>query len=159
MIDLKFKRIINKPVEEVWKCVFDDFAKAHLWAMGTPTCRKGQPDENFDRVCDTETGRLKDTITKVDRDNYMFEFTVEGLPFFVRSVVSTWKLRELSIKQNEINLGTRIEVKPGIGTIAQIPMRLAFKRLYPGLLDDLTTYIETGRPSSRKQEEINRLRQ
>jgi len=92
MIDLKFKRIINKPIEEVWKCVYDDFTSAHQWATGTPTCRKGEPNEEFDRVCNTETGKLKDTITKVDKENYMFEFSVQGLPFFVRSVLSTWKL-------------------------------------------------------------------
>lgn len=155
MIDLKFSRLINKPIQEVWKCVFDDFANAHLWATGTPTCRKGEPNEDFDRVCDTETGRLTDTITNVDYQNYMFEFSVNGLPFFVRSVVSTWKLRQISATQTEIILGPRIEVKPGVGTIAQIPMKLAFKKLYPGLLEDLATYIETGKPSPRKQKEID----
>lgn len=158
MIDLKFKRIINKPIEEVWKCVFDDFTNAHLWATGTPTCRKGEPNEGFDRVCDTETGRLMDTITQVDKENFMFEFSVKGLPFFVRSVVSTWKLRKISATQTEIVLGPRIKVKLGIGTIAQIPMKYAFKKLYPGLLDDLATYIETGKPSLRKQKEIDNNR-
>ena len=158
MIDLKFKRTINKPIEEVWMCVFDDFTNAHKWATGTPTCRKGEPHEDFDRVCDTETGKLIDTLTKVDRENYMFEFSVEGLPFFVRSVVSTWKLRKISAVQTEIVLGPRIEVKPVIGTIAQIPMKIIFKKLYPGLLDDLATYIETGQPSARKQEEILRAK-
>ena len=155
MIDLKFNRIINKPADEVWKCVFDEFTSAHLWAFGTPTCRKGASNEDFDRVCDTETGKLMDTITKVDKENYMFEFSVKGLPFFVRSVVSTWKLRKVSDTQTEIVLGPRIEVKPGIGTIAQFPMKIAFKKLYPGLLDDLATYIETGKPSLRKQKEID----
>lgn len=155
MIDLKFNRIINKPIEEVWTYVFDDFTNAHKWATGTPTCRKGEPHEDFDRVCDTETGKLVDTITNVDHENYRFEFSVEGLPFFVRSVVSTWQLRKISAIQTEIVLGPRIEVKPGIGTIAQIPMKLAFKKLYPGLLDDLVTYVETGQPSPRKQKEID----
>lgn len=154
MIDLKFSRVIHKPIDEVWEVVFEDFTKAHLWATGTPTCRKGEPGEDFDRVCDTETGRLTDTITKVDTGNYMFEFSVQGLPFFVRSVVSTWKLQRISKEQTEIILGPRIDVKPGIGTIAQIPMKYAFKKLYPGLLDDLATYIETGKPSLRKQEEM-----
>lgn len=154
MIDLKFSRTIHKPIGEVWSCVFDDFANAHLWAMGTPTCRKGEPHEDFDRVCDTETGKLVDTITKVDKENYLFEFSVKGLPFFVRSVLSTWKLRSISANETEITLGPRIEVKPGIGTIAQIPMKIAFKKLYPGLLDDLATYIETGEPSTRKKKEM-----
>ena len=134
--------------------VFGDFTNAHKWATGTPTCRKGEPHEDFDRVCNTETGELKDTLIHVDPQNYTFEFSVEGLPFFVRSVVSTWKLRKISATQTEITLGPRIDVKPGIGTIAQIPMKIIFKKLYPGLLDDLAIYIETGQPSPRKQKEI-----
>ena len=155
MIDLKFNRLINKPIDEVWKCVFDDFTNAHKWATGTPTCRKGESHEGFDRVCDTESGKLMDTFTNVDHENYMFEFSVKGLPFFVRSVVSTWKLTKISDSQTEIVLGPKIEVKPGIGTIAQFPMKMIFKRLYPGLLEDLAIYIETGKPSPRKQQEID----
>ncbi len=32
-------------------------------------------------------------------------------------------------------------------------MKMAFNRLYPGLLDDLAIYVETGKPSPRKQNE------
>ncbi len=155
MIDLKFSRNIKKPIGEVWRVVIDEFADAHLWAYGTSSCRKGLPHEDFDRVCETETGKLMDTITKVDHENYVLEFSVKGLPFFVRSVVSTWKLKRISDTQTEIVLGPRIEVKPVIGTLAQIPMKMAFKKLYPGLLDDLAIYIETGRPSPRKQKEMD----
>lgn len=155
MIDLKFNKTINKPIEEVWKFVVDDFANGHLWATGTTSCRKGQPHEDFDRVCETETGKLMDTITKLDNENYLLEFSVKGLPFFVRSVLSTWKLNKISENQTEIILGPKIEVKPGIGTLAQIPMKIVFKKLYPGLMDDLAIYVETGQPSPRKQKELN----
>lgn len=155
MIDLKFSRKINKPINEVWRFVIDDFANGHQWATGTTFCRKGEPHEDFDRLCETETGKLMDTITKVDHENHVLEFSVKGLPFFVRSVLSTWTLRKISETQTEIELGPRIEVKPGIGTLAQIPMKIAFKKLYPGLLDDLVIYVETGNPSPRKQKELN----
>lgn len=154
MIDLKFDTTINKPIEEVWTFVIEEFANSHAWAYGTMSCRKGTESEDFDRVCDTETGRLMDTITKIDDENHVLEFSVKGLPFFVRSVVSTWKLRKLSNTQTEIILGPRIEVMPVIGTLMQIPMKIAFKKLYPGLLDDLATFVETGKPSDRKQQEI-----
>jgi len=155
MIDLKFNRNINKPINEVWEFVVDDFAKGHLWATGTTSCRKGEPHEDFDRICETETGKLMDTITKIDNDNYVLEFTVKGLPFFVSSVLSTWKLNKISDTQTEIVLGPRIEVKPGIGTLAQIPMKIALKKLYPGLLDDMAIYVESGQPSPRKQKEVD----
>ncbi len=154
MIDLKFSRNINKPIGEIWEFVIDDFTKSHRWATGTSNCRKGLPHEDFDRVCETESGKLMDTITKVDNENYVLEFSVKGLPFFVRSVLSSWRLTKISDTQTEITLGPRIEVIPVIGTLAQIPMKIALKKLYPGLMDDLVIYIETGQPSPRKQKEL-----
>ncbi len=155
MLDLKFKRNINKPIDEVWKFVVEEFHNSHEWATGTPSCRKGDASEDFDRICETETGTLMDKITKTDHENHLLEFSVKGLPFFVRSVVSTWKLNEITNTQTEIILGPRIEVMPVIGTIMQIPMKMAFKKLYPGLLDDLAIFIETGKASPRKQKEID----
>lgn len=159
MIDLKFKRAINKPIEEVWKFVIEEFANSHEWAFGTMSCRKGTADEYFDRVCDTESGRLMDTITKVDNENHLLEFSVKGLPFFVRSVVSSWKLHKISDSQTEITLGPQIKVIPVIGTLLQIPMKSALTKIYPGLMDDLVIFVETGKPSPRKQQEIDSNKQ
>ncbi len=41
MIDLKFKGKINKPIDEVWKFVIEEFPYGHKWAYGTISCRKG----------------------------------------------------------------------------------------------------------------------
>ena len=147
MIDIKAKRVINKPIDEVWKFIVEEFPNSHEWAAGTPSCRKGNASEDFDRVCDTESGRLMDKITKIDDENHILQFSVTGLPFFVRSVVSTWELNKISDTQSEITMGPRIEVMPVIGTIMQIPMKMSLQKLYPELLNDLAIYIETGKPS------------
>lgn len=156
MIDIKAKRVINKPIDEVWKFIVEEFPNSHEWAAGTPSCRKGNASEDFDRVCDTESGRLMDKITKIDDENHLLQFSVTGLPFFVRSVVSTWELNKISDTQAEITMGPRIEVMPVIGTIMQIPMKMSLQKLYPELLNDLAIYIETGKPSPRKQKELER---
>ncbi|MFT5823257.1 MAG: hypothetical protein ACI8ZM_004518 [Crocinitomix sp.] len=159
MIEINAKKVINKPINEVWKFVIEEFPNAHKWATGTPSCRKGNATEDFDRVCDTESGKLFDTITKIDEVNHTLQFSVKGLPFFVRSVLATWKLRKISNAQTEITMGPRIEVMPIIGTIIQIPMKKALKKLYPGLLDDLAIYVETGQASPRKQKELDNGKQ
>lgn len=132
MIDLKFKRTINKPIEEVWQFVVNDFDKSHLWATGTTYCRKGKAHEDFDRICETETGILMDTITTLDHEHHTLIFSVKGLPFFVRLVFSTWQLTKISDTQTKISLGPKIEVKPGIGTLAQIPMKMSLKNYIQG---------------------------
>ena len=157
MLDIKTTRKIDKPIDEVWRVVVDEFTNSHEWAFGTSSCRAGTESEDFDRVCDTETGILKDTITKVDDANHVLEFSVDGLPFFVRSVVSTWSLEPVSDTETEITVGPRIETMPMIGALMEIPMKKALEKLYPELLDDLAVYIETGQPSARKQEELRLL--
>ena len=154
MLDIKVTATIDAPIDEVWRVVVDEFANAHEWATGTPTCRAGTEVESFDRVCDTESGRLMDTITTADRANHVFEFSVDGLPFFVRSVVSTWTMRALSDDTTELTFGPRIDTLPIIGPLLEIPMKRALDKLYPELLDDLVTYIEAGQPSARKQREL-----
>jgi hypothetical protein len=154
MLDIKATRKINKPIDEVWRFVVDDFSNSHEWAFGTTTCRAGTESEDFDRICDTETGQLKDTITKIDDANHVFEFSVAGLPFFVRSVASTWSLERISDTETEITVGPRIETMPVIGNIMQIPMKKALEKLYPELLADMAVFVETGQPSARKQEEL-----
>ncbi|MEM8707006.1 MAG: SRPBCC family protein [Actinomycetota bacterium] len=154
MLDIKVSRTIHKPIEEVWRFVIDEFAEGHRWAYGTNMCRPGSDDEPFDRVCETESGRLEDTITRVDDANHVLEFTVEGLPFFVRSVLATWSLRSLGDDATEITIGPRIETMPVIGHLAEIPMKKALLKLYPELLADMAVYVETGEPSARKQAEL-----
>jgi len=155
MIDIKIKRTINKPINEVWKFIIEDFTNSHLWAKGTTKCRKGNKSEDFDRICYTESGKLMDKIIKVDDENHIIQFSVTGLPFFVNSVVATWKATKISDTKTEVIIGPRIEVMPVIGTIMQIPMKMALNKLYPALLNDLAVYIETGKPSPRKQKEID----
>lgn len=156
MIDLKFTSKIGRSIDEVWKVVADDFTEANKWAYGTLNCRKGREDEDFDRIAETESGTLMDTITTFDSENYKLEFSVKGLPFFVRYVVSTWTLKKISEVETEITLGPRIEVLPIIGTLLQIPMKRALNKLYPELINDLKIYVETGEPSTRKREELEK---
>ncbi|MEM9134775.1 MAG: SRPBCC family protein [Actinomycetota bacterium] len=154
MLDIKASRTIDKPIDEVWRFVIDGFTSNHEWAAGTTLCRAGTEAEGFDRICHTESGTLTDTITLVDDVDHVLEFTVEGLPFFVRSVVSTWSLRRISDDATEITIGPRIETMSVIGRLFEIPMKRALEKLYPELLADMAVFVETGRPSARKQREL-----
>ncbi|MGI9612724.1 MAG: SRPBCC family protein [Acidimicrobiales bacterium] len=154
MLDVKATKRINKPIEEVWRFLIDEFANSHHWAFGATTCRAGTETEDVDRVCETESGQLRDTITKIDDADHVLEFSVDGLPFFVRTVVATWSLKPVSEAETDITVGPRIETIPVVGRIMEIPMKKALEKLYPGMLDDLAVYIETGRPSVRKQREL-----
>ncbi len=157
MIEIKEKRVISKPIDEVWKVINNSFLEGHLWARGVVSCRKGNASEgNADRVSYTESGKLMDKITKLDHENYRLQFVVLGLPFFVKSVLATWELREVSSSQTEITIGPKIEVMPVIGTVLQIPMKMQLKKIYPRILEDFAIYVETGKASPAKQKELDK---
>lgn len=48
MFDLKFKRKINKFIEEVQRVVVDEFYNVYEWVIGMFYCRKGEFFEDFD---------------------------------------------------------------------------------------------------------------
>jgi len=153
MIVLKFTKTINKPIDEVWDVLVNQFAEIEKWATGV---FESKQTEDYDRVCKTSFGDLKEKILLKDEKQHILQFKVKGFPFFVKSAVSTLTLKEISKTETEVTVNPNIKTIPIIGTIMEIPMKMQLKKAIPGLIDDFVTYVETGKASSEKQEEINK---
>jgi hypothetical protein len=80
----------------------------------------------------------------------------KGLPFFVKSMIGGYKLREISKSKTEATFFVKIKTIPLIGTIMEIPMKMQLNKALSITLDDLKTYVETGKISGKKQGEIDR---
>jgi hypothetical protein len=154
MIDLNFSVAINKPVNDVWKAVYTDFTKVGDWATGVFFSRPGKKEENADRVCKTFTGVLYEKIISKDEKNHIMHVEAKGLPFFVKSMIGGYKLREISKSETEATFFVKIKTMPLIGTIMEIPMKMQLNKALSITLDDLKNYVETGKISSKKQGEI-----
>jgi hypothetical protein len=158
MINLHFTVTINRPVNEVWNVVYTKFTKVGDWATGVFSSRLGKTEENADRVCDTFTGVLYEKIISKDEKNHVMHVEAKGLPFFVKSMIGGYKLREISPSNTHVTFFVKIKTMPFIGTIMEIPMRMQLNKALSVTLNDLKTYVETGKISSKKQGEIERKR-
>ena len=90
MIQIQRKIIVNKPIDDVWKVLFDGFTDVGKWVTGVYKSRPGTEEEGYDRVCTTFTGKLYETILNKDEKNHTFEVDAKGLPFFVKNFVILW---------------------------------------------------------------------
>jgi len=156
MINLKYKRVINKPIAQVWDIIYKEFPTIEKWATGVYTSRGPKGNEKFDRMCVVSFGKINEYFVKVDEKNYHFTFSVTGMPFFVKKVRSTWSLRKLSPNKTEITFNPRLTTKGIIGMIMEIPLKYQFQKLVVQVGKDIAVYAETGRLSSAKRKENNK---
>jgi len=156
MIQIKRKVVINKPIKDVWKVLFEGFNDVGNWVTGVYASRAGTKEEGYDRVCDTFTGKLYEKIINKDEKNHSFEVDAKGLPFFVKQFRGKWSLKELTPTTTEANLELTIDTKGIIGAIMQIPLKFKLSGGLNELQNDLATFTETGKISESKQKELNK---
>jgi len=156
MIKIKRTIIVHKPVEQVWKVLFERFTKVGDWVTGVYTSRPGTKEEGYDRVCTTFTGKLYEKILHKDEKNHRFVVGAKGLPFFVKEFVGAWNLKKINSTTTEATLELNIHVKGIIGAIMQMPLKSKLSKGLSELQNDLATYVETGKISHSKQREVNK---
>ena len=156
MIQINRKIIVNKPVKDVWKVLFGRFTEVGTWVTGVYKSRPATKEENCDRVCDTFTGKLYEKIIYKDEKNHTFKVGVKGLPSFVKKFEGGWTLKKITNSSTEAAFELKIETKGIIGAIMQFPMKSKLTKGLNTLRDDLVTWVETGKVSSKKHQELNK---
>ena len=156
MIQITKSMIINKPINDVWKLMYGEFADVGKWVTGVYSSRPVTKEENYDRVCDTFTGKLYEKLLSVDEKNYTYVVDAKGLPKFVKSFTGRWKFDKISDNKTKATLNLTIETKGILGAILQIPLKFQLNKGLNELHSDLSTYMETGKPSASKQKEIRK---
>lgn len=161
---MEFKReiIIDKPIEVVWDVVGNQFGEAYKWAsginhsesFGTPKLKAAHCNN---RACELPSGKIKEVIRKFNPHHYELEYEViEGFPFFVDSGINNWKLSKVNGK-TKVDMHLVIKTKGILGVIMGPMMKVQMNGLTKAVLDDLKQYIETGKPSAKKQKELVKL--
>lgn len=156
MIQIERTITVNKPIKDVWKAVFEDFTEVGSWVTGVYASRPGTKEENYDRVCDTFTGKLYENITHKDEKNHSFEVDAKGLPFFVKEFTGKWQLNKLTPTSTEATITLILHLKGIIGAIMQTPMKSKLNAGLNELSNDLTTFVETGKISNTKKKELQK---
>lgn len=160
---MEFKReiIINKPINEVWEILGNQYSEAYQWASGLSHSEGyGKPSIEGascnNRACTTTQGLIKEEIKEFDPYNHVLTYEViEGFPFFVDQGVNTWRLNALGQK-TKVNIHLVIKTKGLVGSIMSPMMKLQMNKITTNALEDLKYYVEHGDPSPRKMKELAR---
>lgn len=160
-MEFKKSMLIDRPVDEVWEVLGNQYTAAYKWAAGlyhsegegTPKI-EGAACNN--RSCDTSFGRIKEEIRAFDADNFKLSYEViEGFPFFVDKGINNWKLMPKGNK-TQVDMHLVVTTKGLMGAIMGPMMKLQMGKTIATVLDDLKYYVENGKPSPAKAKELAR---
>lgn len=154
---------INKPADDIWKILADDYGGIGKWASGVNVSQGlGDPiggSSCSGRSCEISATGFSDTEEKIltyDRDNYLLHYQlVHGLPGFVKNAMNTFKLTPKG-GSTEVNANTIMDATGIPGFLMKRFMASSTQKALDNILEELKHYVETGRVHPRKEKAIEK---
>ena len=161
-MEIKKEILINRPIQEVWEVLGNQFSTAHKWARGlTHSEGFGKPKFNGaecnNRTCEVPGfGTIHEEIKKFDVQNYVLAYeVVKGFPGFITSAVNIWTL-ERKGRNTLVRMHMNMQTKGFKGIIMGPMMKMQLNKIVAGVIEDLKIFVETGNPSDYKQKELEK---
>ncbi len=159
-MEIKKEIIINRPVEDVWEVLGNQFTTAFTWARGL-THSEGFGKPKFEgatcsnRTCEVSGfGTIQEDLKMFDARNHVLSYeVVKGFPGFITSAINTWSLQKTG-NQTRVRMHLKMQVKGFKGAIMGPMMKIQLNKTVSGVIEDLKIYVETGNPSPSKQKEL-----
>jgi len=164
-VKLSNETIIEASADRVWEIVGHQFARIGEWATAIPASRPnlqavGDGDAPVaGRVCESGLPmfpHVEETMVSYDEAGRTLTYTGAGLPAFVREARNRWRVTPVNDHRARVRVDAIIEMRGIVGRLLALPLRFRLAREGPKILDDLTHYVEHGRPSARKQRQLAR---
>ncbi|MEO1033474.1 MAG: SRPBCC family protein [Bacteroidota bacterium] len=163
-MEIKKEIVINRPIQEVWEVLGNQFTTAYKWARGL-THSEGFGKPKFDGAeCSNRTcevlgfGKIQEDIKKFDSKNYVLQYeVVKGFPDFITSAVNTWAL-ERKGSNTLVSMHMKMQTKGFKGAIMGPMMKIQLNKTVAGVIEDLKIFVGTGNPSDYKQKELAKNR-
>lgn len=159
-MEIKKEITINKPAEEAWDVLGNQFTETHKWARGLDHVEgSGQPKFEgascSNRTCEVPGfGTIQEEIKKFDAQNHILQYEVlEGFPGFITSAINTWTLRQVR-NQTIVSMHMKMETKGLKGAIMGPMMKMQLNKTVEGVLQDFKIFVETGKVSEQKEKEL-----
>jgi len=143
---------INAPAAQVWHVLAENYATVGAWAsaIAHSTVNDDVADGAVGRVCHTDFGQLKETVTQFDEHTGTFAYHADGMPFFVREAGNTWTVRPHSADTTVVDMRLEMTFMPIIGRLMQPIMRRQMQHTARDFVEELKHYVETGQIHPRK---------
>lgn len=162
-MEIKKEILIDKPIDDVWDVLGNQFSSAYKWARGLDhSTGHGKPRfsgaEHSNRTCEVSGfGTIQEEIRKYDANNHILAYEVtKGFPGFITSAVNTWSLSKAG-NHTKVKMHMKVQTQGIKGIIMGMMMKMQLNKTVAGVIEDLKTYVETGLPSKIKQKEMAKI--
>ncbi|GAB3049970.1 hypothetical protein GCM10027053_06120 [Intrasporangium mesophilum] len=164
MTTLRAQVTIDAPAAAVWDVVAHRFDHVADWATVIPASHPAPGDSRVlgapvaGRVCTTGLGAVAEVTERIvsyDEAGRTLTYEAEGLPPFLRTARNRWRVTALGDQRSRVDLEAALQVHGVLGWVLYPVIRLQIAHITPGFLADLKHFVETGRPSRRKQRQLD----
>jgi hypothetical protein len=175
--------LVAAPAQRVWDVVGRQFDRIGDWATAIPrstavphpvagayravdTGNRGLPVVTVGldapvagRVCTTGI-RLVSEVTELlvayDDADRTLTYEASGMPAFVTLARNTWTVATIDSRRCRVELRATFDTQGLLGLLGRWAILAQTRRTSRHLAEDLRHYVETGRPSPRKQRQLRR---
>jgi hypothetical protein len=180
MSDLSMEFVVAAPADAVWEVIGHRFDRIGEWATAIPASTALLPPAGADtgqavtrlpvgqiiggaplagRICTTGlrlVPRVTETLVAYDEANRTLTYEASGMPAFVTTARNTWTVTPLDERRCRVTLHARFVTRGLLGHLGRWAILAQIGRTSRCLANDLRHYVETGRPSPRKQRQLRR---
>jgi hypothetical protein len=158
--------IVNASAEDVWGVVAHEFDLIGSWATAVPASNEaahaaapaGCPVGG--RTCQTTMGmfpEVEERIVSYDQDGRTLTYEpVRGIPRFTARARTTWQVVAIDDRRSQVRFTATVTTRGIARPLMALAMRVQMGRAGVHVFDDLRHYVEHGKPSPRKQRQLDR---
>ena len=149
------KLLIEKPVEEVWEVLGNQFGKIDRWASLISHSEVSGPSKisGVDysiRSTKTTQGDTQQELTSFNPKKHSISYkSISGTPAIIKQVMAHWSLENRGEKSTHLVLDFTVKMK-GLGFFFAPLAKIKLGKVGDVLLDDFKYYLENGKPHQRK---------
>ena len=158
-IQVSQEMIIDKPVEEVWKVMGNQFAQVHLWSSNFKDSKPGGMAkfpglDHSERITITERGETIQALDAFDSVAHSLSYHIsKGAPSIAKDASAIWSLESTAPDQTKVLLEFNMETK-GLGFLMTPMIKKGMGQSAKEIAEDLKYYLENGQPHPRNSEGI-----
>ncbi|MDJ0705309.1 MAG: SRPBCC family protein [Leptolyngbyaceae cyanobacterium MO_188.B28] len=157
-MQIKQQFTINVSADKVWEILGRQYAQVSEWASAVHASQErnsGVIPQNAPcsgRICETDLGGFKETITQYDERGKVVSYTAQGdkMPFFVKNLANTWKVTPLGKDQSRVDMCMEISILPVFNLVMGPMMRMQMGGVSKKVTEELQHFAEKGVPHPRK---------
>jgi len=158
------KLTINKPIEQVWDVLGNQFGEIDKWAsLISHSAMSGESNmsgiSHSIRSTETTSGPTKQELTVFNPDKHTIAYkAIAGTPVFFKSVNAEWSLVKKGDSITGLTLDFEVKFK-GLGILLTPVVKRKLGKVGDEILDDFKFYVENGTPHPRKLKAIENKQQ